>query len=35
MGFYLDICNNSMKNKYLDSLLEDEYIKCFHIEKKF
>ena len=34
MGFYLDICNNSMKNKYHDSLSEHGYVKCIHIEKK-
>ena len=34
MGFYLDICNNSMKYKYFDSLSEDEYVKSIHIEKK-
>ena len=34
MGFYLDICNKSMKNKYLNSLTNDEYDRCIHIEKK-
>ena len=34
MGFDLDICNNSMKYKYLDSLSEDEDVLCIHIEKK-
>ena len=34
MGFYIDICNNSKKYKYIDSLPEDENVKCFHIEKK-
>ena len=34
MGFYLEICNNSMEYKYLDSLSEDEYVICIHIEKK-
>ena len=33
MSFYLDICNNSMKYRYLDSLSEDEYGRCIHIEK--
>ena len=33
MGFYLDICNNSMKYKYLDSLSEDECVECIHIKK--
>ena len=33
MGFYLDICNKSMKYKYLDSLSEDEFDRCIHIEK--
>ena len=35
MSFYLDICDNSMKYKHLDSLSEDEYIKCIHIEKNW
>ena len=34
MGFYLDICNNSMNNKYLDSFSEGEDVKCIHTEKK-
>ena len=34
IGFYLDICNNSMKYKYLDYLSEDEFVKCNHIEEK-
>ena len=34
MGFYFDICNKSIKYKYLDSLSEDEYDRCIHIEKK-
>ena len=31
MSFFLDICNNSMKHKYLDSFSEDEYVKRIHI----
>ena len=34
MGFYLDICINSMEYKCFDSLSEDEYVKSIHIEKK-
>ena len=34
MGFYLDICNNSRKYKYLDSLSEDKFVNCIHIDKK-
>ena len=34
MGFYLDVCKNSMKYKYLDTLSEDEYVECIQVEKK-
>ena len=34
MSFCLGVCNNSMKYKYLESLSEDEYVNCIHIEKK-
>ena len=34
MGFYLEICNNPEKYEYFDSLSEDEYFNCIHIEKK-
>ena len=34
MGFYLDICNNSLKFEYYDSLSENEDDRCIHIERK-
>ena len=34
MSFHLDICDNSVKYKYFDSLSEDEYDNCIYIEKK-
>ena len=34
MSFHLDICENSVKYKYFDSLSEVENVKCIHIEKK-
>ena len=33
MGFYLDICNKSINYEYLDSLSENEFDRCIHIEK--
>ena len=35
MGFYLGICDNSMKYKNLDSRPEDQYVICIHIEKNY
>ena len=33
MGFYLDICNNSMEFTYFNFLSDDERGKCIHIEE--
>ena len=34
MGFYLDVCNSSMKHKYLDPLSQDDHGKCVLIEER-